>query len=742
MENLPFLADIYPESLHKQSLLYAVTIRSPIAKGRLINIEVPELPEHFTFITAKDIPGKNILFDTNIPILADDKLSYIGEPVAILLGHDKTKLEETAARCIVNAETELPSFSCTGNSADKIVCASRKIVIGDIQEKTSDAFFSDIFNTSNKIITSTFTTGIQEHWYAETIGAITYYNDSQDTDVSDEPENVLIVRTATQWPSHVKKAVSCVLGCDDQVMVLPTSLNLHMDGKLWYPSLIACHAALGTFITKSPVRMILTREEDFLYTPKRCSSTVEIASAIDENGKINAVQIDISVNLGAYGVYGQEIIDQISLGSLGFYNFKHIKVNARAVCTNIPPQGPFSGFGLSQGLFAIERHLSQIADLLEIEPAELRKNYIDTRLALPVSNHMPEKNMITGDMLIDSVTQMSDYYRKWASFDLLRQSRKTKPQEKGESLRGIGIAVGYQGNGPLYTGEDNGNYSVEVTLTKESILEIKSNITSTENYNKIWQKVAVEILSIQPDMVRIVTSNINDEKKSLSSQESFPDCGPSCSSRNITAITKLVENCCDDIRKQRFHDPLPITVKHFIQPQSGFLRSNLNWNVHDINGFLKPGFAAAVVEITIDMAECIPRIRGLWLAVDGGKIISKHRAKRSLTRSAIQALGWAYTENIEYVNGVIPKNQYENFSIFSPVDTPPIEINFISAQTDANELNEPKGIGELPFTCIPAAFMQAVSQAMDRCFRTIPLKRKDIWEMIRIRKEEVTQGHK
>jgi len=771
METPSFLADIYP----KNNLMYAATIRSPVAKGFLKNIEIPELPEHFTLITAKDIPGENKLYDTNLPILADETLSYIGEPVAILLGQDKTKLEEIAARCIVNAnsvcvnpiitETERPVFSC--NDSGCRIYASREIIIGDLKEKPPDEYFSEIFGTADKIVTSAVSTGIQEHWYAETIGAITYWNEvaSDDSQIN---EQCLVVRTATQWPYHVKKAVSLVLGNFKEVIVLPTSLNLHMDGKLWYPSLIACHAALGTFITQCPVRMILTREEDFLYTPKRCSSNVDIESAIDEKGNIAAVKIDISVNLGAYAVNEQEILDQICLGSLGLYNFKNVKLNAKAVCTNIPPQGPFSGFGLSQGLYAIERHISHIADFIETEPAELRKNYIDTSLVLPVplseqtgfeqtgfaqtedTNSVDAnlantvKTLTTGDTLINAVTKMSDYYRKWASCDLLRQNRKTNAPEKGECLRGIGIAVGFQGNSPLYFGEDKGDYSVEVTLTKESILEIKTSITSIEKYTKIWQKVASEILSIQSDMVRIVTLCNNEENPSLSAQDEIPDCGPSCSSRNITSVTKLVEKSCIDIRKQRFHDPLPITVRRSAKPQSGFLRGdriNNNWKVMDINGFLKPGFAAAVIEVTIDTAECIPRIRGLWLAVDGGKIISKHRAKRSLTRASIQALGWVFMENIEYINGIIPNNQYENFSIISPIDTPPIEISFITPDSK-EKLEHPKGIGELPFTCIPAAFMQAVSQAMDHSFRTIPLKKNDIWEIIRVRKEEALQPEK
>jgi len=699
MDNLPFLEDIYP-----RNALYAVTIRSPVAKGSLKLIQTPKIPEGYTIITSKNIPGLNNLEGTKMPILADANLSYIGEPVGILLGPEKTKLEELSARCKVICDEETPVFNFENDSV-----ITREIVIGDAL---------GAMETAKKIVTGHYKTGIQDHWYAEPAGAVTMFKDEHGGAKSKKTTN-LIVRTATQWPYHVKRSIMRVLGIEPaSISVEPTVLNLHLDGKLWYPSLIACHAALGTFVTKKPVRLILSREEDFLYTTKRCSSNIAIAASIDENGKIDSAKVDISVNLGAYEVNGEEILDQICLGTIGFYNFNNIALSARAYCTNIPPQGPFSGFGLAQGIFAIERHASLIADTLSLDPAVWRKDNINTTL---ISSMPASKNYISGEDLINKAAAMGDYYRKWASFELLRQTRFAKKIDKGDTLRGIGIAAGFQGNNVLYPGSEP--YSVEVTLTKDSTLEIKTSITSTEDYSKIWQRVASSILSIENTMVRIVSVN-------------SPDCGPSCASRNITILTKLVEKCCLAIRKQRFHDPLPITVRRSVKPQPGSLWGG-RIQVKDASGFAKQGIAAAVVEVSIDLIDCIPVVRGVWLCVDGGKIISKNRAKRALGRAAAQSLGWAFTEIIEYINGVLPRSQYDNFTIFSPMQIPPIHIEFFNSQSA-----DPKGIGDVAFTCIPAAFHQAVSQALDHSFKSIPLKRKEIWEMIRARNIETAEGSK
>ena len=724
MEASAFLEDIYP-----QHLLYGITIRSPVANGILKLIQFPVLPDNYTFITARNIPGENRLEDTSIPILADSKLSYIGEPVAILLGQDKTKLEEFAKQCKVVYDEETPDFNAIEPAA-----AVREIMIGDTKS---------VFEKPGKIIAGSYITGIQDHWYAEPVGAVTYYEKKQEAKHEKTPqsaqqgspsggeekkdtklkksEKILIVKTATQWPYHVKRSVARTLGIDQSdVSVETTALSLHMDGKLMFTSLVACHAALGTFFTNRPVRLILNREEDFFFSPKRCKSNIDIVSTIDNDGNITAAEVDISVNLGAYGVNSEEILDQVCLGAIGYYNIENLKITARANTSNIPPQGPFSGFGLAQGFFAMERHASQIADTVQIDPVEWRKSRINPFTILP--SGVSSKNQIHVEKLVVSATAMSDYYRKWASYELLRQSRRENliVYEKGENLRGIGMALGFQGNGLLYPGGDKGIYSVEVTLTKDSFIEIKTSITSSdEDYAKIWAKIVKDILSIEPEKIRLIT-------------EQSPDGGPCCASRNITALTKLVEKCCQAIRKQRFHDPLPITVRRSVKPQYGSLWKGRfmpqNGKVMDISGFSKLGMAACVVEVSIDLVECIPKIRGIWLGIDGGKIISENRARRNITRGATQALGWAFAENIEYSGGVLPKNRYDKYVISSYVDIPVLNIDFL--HTDSQE---PKGIGELPFTCIPAAFLQAVSQAMDHCYKSIPLKRKEIWEIARLR---------
>jgi CO/xanthine dehydrogenase Mo-binding subunit len=187
-------------------------------------------------------------------------------------------------------------------------------------------------------------------------------------------------------------------------------------------------------------------------------------------------------------------------------------------------------------------------------------------------------------------------------------------------------------------------------------------------------------------------------------------------------IPKLVELAAGAIRKQRFRNPLPITIR-----RSCKCALEDSWGTEtggiDRNAFSHAGWGAAVVEVEIDTVEYTPNIRGVWLSLDGGKILSQRRAWQSMRFSTIQALGWASGERLCYEEGRIPPGQFLTYELPNIRTIPPIHIDFIF-----NDTASPKGIGDVPFNCVPAAFVQAVSQAVDHHFDRLPVTARDIWD--------------
>jgi CO/xanthine dehydrogenase Mo-binding subunit len=803
MESLPLLQDI-----PRRSTFFAVTIRSPVPRGRLLSIEGPEMERSYTLITAKDIPGKNQLAGFPVPVLASGAVSYLGEPVALLTGPDRAKLEAYAERCRVMVREERPVFAApasaenpgpapaedpgppaeakgTAGNADNVDDTGDADNAGDAGQPPSGAAgggaaeaagaehgppgnaetpapppdgpsgapaepapppdgppsgspaepeillerslsrgdIDAAFAAPARVLGAVYTTGIQEHCYAEPVGALAeYISGGSGKDGEGDARLILVIHTGAQWPGHVSRSAAAVLGLEEsQVITEAADPGLPMDGKIWYPSLIACQAALAACLTRRNVRLLLTREEDFRFSPKRNASVIKIDSALGEKGEILGTSIDLTVDLGAQVVFGEEILDQSCLGVLGIAGRGALSLKARALKTNIPPQGPFAGFGAAQGAFAMERHSSLIADSLGLDPAEWRKGSYPRRKDLPVP-----AGAAPIERLLDAAAAMADYYRKWGSYELLRRRRREdSPPARPENLRGIGIALGRQGSGFLHI--DESPFSVEVTLNIDGSLEIRTSVKAGEDFTRIWAGIARETLGVEGEKVRIISRNT----------ALCPDSGPESLSRNIGSVTPLVERGCQAIRNQRFRDPLPITVRETPGGEADPLARcpGLPFNVPNPGSQEHPGWAAAVVEAEFEPRSYSPVIRGVWLAADGGKILSESRARRGLKLAGIQALGWASGEWLEYRGGAVTPSGFTAYGLPNPGEIPPIRVDFLR---DAGAA--PKGIGDLPFSCIPAAYIQAVSQALDYPFTKIPLRPADIWEALGSKAGEKNQG--
>jgi CO/xanthine dehydrogenase Mo-binding subunit len=360
----------------------------------------------------------------------------------------------------------------------------------------------------------------------------------------------------------------------------------------------------------------------------------------------------------------------------------------------------------------MERHSSLIADSLGLDPAEWRKDNYPHRKDLSVS---AEAAPIA--RLLDAVAAMADYYRKWGSYELLRRRRReSPPPARPENLRGIGIALGRQGTGFLHI--DESAFSVEVTLNIDGSLEIRTSVKAGKDFIRIWADIARETLGVEEEKVRIVSRNT----------ALCPDSGPESLSRNIGSVTPLVERGCQTIRNQRFRDPLPITVREVPGGEPGEKapsRRSVPLKVPNPRSLEHPGWAAAVVEAEFEPRSYSPVIRGVWLAVDGGRILSESRARRGLKLAGVQALGWASGEYLEYQGGAVNPSGFTAYGLPNPGEIPPIHVDFLR---DAGAV--PKGIGDLPFSCIPAAYLQAVSQAIDYPFKKIPLRPAEIWRIL------------
>jgi len=587
----------------------------------------------------------------------------------------------------ISIEKEDPFLTYETFSSDQVL-VKRTATLGDPELA---------FSVADRIIEAQYITDTQEHWYPEPQGAYASFDYDK-----------LIIRCATQWPYHVRSCVSSVLGVKFQeIIVRSTPLGTHMDGRLWYPSILAAHAALASFLCHKPARILLTREEDFRFTPKKARTLFSLRAALDPSGGISALDAQIIINIGAYGPLACDILEQSCLYASGSLAVPNMKIEGYAVRTNTLPLGAFAGLGAAPAFFAAESMANLISKIRGEDPIDWRSRNILRKGSLLITGE-PLKEKTSFEEIAQHLKASSDLARKHGSYELIRKRRSSTRSE--ESPRGIGVAYGYQANGTTFSSLSAEAFSVEITLLKDLSLEISTSaIAGDEGIYAIWKSMASKILGIPEDTVKF-TSNTTD---------SVPDSGPSVLSRNISVINRLIERCCVTIRSRRFRSPLPISSKAVQRS-----RSPLIWNEGSVQGypFESLSYGGAVVEVELNLWSMEPRVLGVWICVDGGRIASERYARRSLTTSTIAALGHCMRERLRLQQGMIPYSEFREYGFLSLSEAPPISIDFLPW----NERDAIRGIGELPFSCVPAAFAGAVSQASDLPSDCLPLRSEDL----------------
>ena len=678
--------------LSLEGMIHVATVRSPIARGKIVSVLPPKLPAGYRLILPQDIPGENriVSFGAEVPILASGEVRYVGEPIALVAGPDPVRAGELAEAVHVEYEEEEPLQNWESFASGQVL-AKRVAVVGD-----PDLAFS----ISRTVVESTFKTCAIEHYYSEPQGALASFDYDK-----------FAIWCATQWPYHVRDSVALALGCEkEEVAVRPTRLGVHLDGKLWYPSLLACHAALAAYLYRKPARLMLTRKEDFLYTPKRARSSIALRVAVDPEGKLSAIDARIAVNVGAYGPLAEETLSQICLAASGAYSCPNLRIEGYAVVTNSPPMGAFGGLGASQAFFAIESEAARLAEALGEDPLDWKsRNVLRKGSSLVTGELLKEEPPY--DEIASRLAAASDYRRKYACYELVRKRRSDRYDGP---LRGIGFAFAYQGAGVFLSGDAPNFYTVEATLDMDLRLVLKTSAAaSSESVRKIWLETAAKILDIEPEKVSIAPP---DTDKS-------PNSGPLTLSRGITVVNRLVERACDSIQKRRFRDPLPLTAKSIYR-----LPKPIRWEDGKVSGspLETAAWGGAVVELELDPWTLEPKPLGLWVCADGGRIVSPDRAAASLRVASSCAMSLCMREGLSLEDGQISNDAFFNYGILPPGELPPIRVELLEADKRAAS----KGIGELPFNTIPPAFLSALSQAAGLHFSSIPVRPVDLSALV------------
>src|ERR1700745_2121001 len=398
----------YVDDLRFPGMIFAATVRSPVARGRILGIHFePGIPwEEFTVVTAKDIPGKNciaLLIDDQ-PCLAAESVNHPEEPVVLLAHPDKYLLEE--ARRGVRIEIEpLPAiFSMDDSLERKHVIWGTDNIFKSYQ--VNKGHVEHAWREPDLMVEGPYEPGAQEQLYIEPQGMIAQAS----------AEEGVTVWGSLQCPYYIHKALVVLFGLPtDRIGVVQAETGGGLGGREEYPSMMAGHAALLAWKSGKPVKIIYDRAEDMVATTKRHPSRTRHRTAVTKDGKLLAMEIDFVVDGGAYCTLSPVVLSRGTIHAAGPYFCPNVRIKSTAVATNVPPHGAFRGFGAPQSIFALERHMDQLAQAIGLTPDEFRRrNFI--RAGETTATNQVIRERVDFEGLMNRAFELTDYHAKRERF--------------------------------------------------------------------------------------------------------------------------------------------------------------------------------------------------------------------------------------------------------------------------------------------------------------------------------------
>ena len=713
----------YIDDIEREGMWHGATVRSTVPRGLIRSIGFDRNIDwgEFAIVTAADIPGHNHiqLIFADQPCLADGQVNHCDEAVVLVAHPDKRRAREAAAAVKIEYDPLPPVFTIEESERQKVIVWGADNLLKNFLLEKGDV--DSAWASAAYIVEGEYRTGAQEHLYIENNGVIAEYS----------PDGGVTIWGSLQCPYYVHKSLLAVFGLpEDKVRVIQTETGGAFGGKEDYPSTLAAHAALLAMKSGHPVKMVYDRMEDLAATTKRHPSRVRHRTGLDASGKLIAMDIEVATDGGAYSTLSSTVLSRATLHSPGPYVCPNVRVRSGAWATNTVPYGAFRGFGAPQAIFAIERHMDEIAAVIGIDPVELRRrNFLHDGDTTATEQVMREPVIL--DQLLDRALAESGFHAKRARF---AKENKTRPVK-----RGLGIAAFYHGSGFTGSGERNLNSLAGIDVTDDD--KVRVLVSSTEfgqGTNTVLTQIAAEAIGIDYEDVMMAPPDTGI----------VPNSGPTVASRTSMVVGRLIERAClqlvtllreesglaETFSRQDFFSACEryrsakgdvVSLCRYEAPP------NIFWDDQKYRGEAYPAYAWSihVAQVAVDTVTYSAEVEDFWAVQEAGRVLNPVLAGGQIEGGIAQGIGYALYEKVLLQNGHMVNNQMTNYIMPTAEDVPPIHVYFVEIPFSHGGYGA-KGIGELPHDGPAPAILNAIRDAIGISFNSIPLLPEDLFEKL------------
>ena len=724
----------YTHTLRLPGMLYGKIFRSTLAHGRIRSIDTgaaKKFPGVYRVVTADDI--RKIIPDPyygpafhDQPILAIDKVRFVGEPVAVVLARDP-HVAEAAAQEIVAQYEELPAvydeveamtsgvtvheeLRPAGSFADLKHLKGRKNTNLALDARLRRGDADAAFAAAAHVFEHTFRTQKCLHLAFEPFASI-----------ADARNCAITIYTSSQGPSFLRSEIARLLRWPENRVRIKVPFVGGGYGSKLYIKLEALVAALS-LLARRPVKIALTMEEQFYQITKH-PSTLRIKTGLTRDGRITARKCEVFWNGGAYADIGPRVTQKSGFVAAGPYDIENVAIDSYALYTNLTPAGALRGFGLPQLAFAYESHADMIARALGIEPVEFRRKNL-LREGRPQAS-----GTILRDAPVEAVLDHVCERMRWhAPFD----------RGNGVIQRGRGLAIALKA-----AISPTSSVVVLIVSADGSVTLHCGTVDMGQGSDTAMAQMVGELLNVPAETVRVVARDTDVTPYDMGT----------LGSRSLFHMGHAVRIAAEEVRGK-----LAALAREVGEPEgsnipiSELFRKKFGMQAGNIvgSGSYKPDYvpaepttgftpnitpfwmaAGAGVEVEVDTETGHVRVTRIVNVIDCGRRINPRIVETQISGASLMQLGFTMFEKMHLDGGQVTNASLADYKIPAMRDVPAVMVN---EAIDAYQHNGPfgaKGAGESATLCLSPAVANAIDDAVGIRLTELPLTPEAVLRALR-----------
>jgi xanthine dehydrogenase large subunit len=726
-----------------QNQVLVGVLGAPVSAGKIISINFSEalkLNGIFGVFTGKDFHHNRWgTIVSEQPILVDDEIGYIDEPVCLIAGESYEAIERAKKLIVIEVEKKKPLLTIDqAVAANSFICNATSFVRGDA---------SLAIKNSPHVLKGEFICGGQEHFYMESQASIAYPLEN----------NQMEIHSSSQHPTETQHVVAHSLGLDfSQVVCVVKRMGGGFGGKESQAAHFAAMAALVAKKLNRPARLVLTKDEDMVMTGKRHPFKNSYEVGFDQQGKVLGFKAQLIANGGAYTDLTPSILDRAMFHIDGCYYFSDCLIEGKAVRTNQHSNTAFRGFGGPQGNMTIESVIEDMANFLKIDSFKIRELnlYQKEKCNITPYGQLLDNNCLPE--IFKKLHQTSDYQQRFNEIKLFNEEKKGKV--RGLSMSGCKFGIAFTAK---FLNQGNALVNIHVDGT----IQISTGATEMgQGVNTKMQQIASLAFGINPK--NIIVMPTSTEKNHNTS----PTAASSATDINGAATLKACQNILSRLKWiahfyfQGFKTTDVIEYPEYSQSEASKLeidkieflnevitdpktQKTISWkelvkmaymnrvSLGDYAFFKTPdlGFdkktlsgrafnyftnGAAVSEVEIDEYTGELKVLRTDILIDLGRSINPGIDIGQVSGAFVQGMGWVTTENLFYQEntGKLLSHSPTTYKIPNIQDTPRIfNIELLENNTNEQNVLRSKAVGEPPLLLGSSVWMAVKNALSFRC---------------------------